>query len=144
MLKNRVITLILAIVMSVSVCIAINTEYTETAPQAEHGIFETIQEENEIQSENSDINLPAPPKQEVQTNAYKQPISKKKIVFKFLIAMLCVAISSFVIYIGLTLYNRIRDGFVSQSNTSAEEEKSLDAPEDISDAIRTFLEKTKW
>lgn len=74
---------------------------------------------------------------------YKQPISKRKIVKKFLAAMGGVAISSFAIFFLLTAYNRIREGFEGQVRTP-EGETSLETPDDLNGAVRTFLEKTKW
>ena len=54
-----------------------------------------------------------------------------------------VAISSFAIFFLLTAYNRIREGFEGQVRTP-EGEISLEAPNDLNGAVRTFLEKTKW
>ena len=74
---------------------------------------------------------------------YKQPISKKKIIKKFLLAMLGVAASSFILYFGLTLYNRLRDGMPIKVNTP-EGETPLTAPADLQGAVKSFLDKTKW
>ena len=78
---------------------------------------------------------------------YKQPVSKKKIVMKFLLAMVGVCVSSFVIYFGLTVYNRLRDGYVSADNNQdmiPEGDKSLNTPQNLSEAVKTFVEKTEW
>ena len=83
-------------------------------------------------------------KEETYTNTFKQPVSKKKIALKFVIAMLCVGLSSFLIYVGLTLYNRIREGFAEQSYTNPENETSLTTPDNLQQAIKTFIEKTNW
>jgi len=79
---------------------------------------------------------------ETQT-PYKQPFGKKDLIKKFLLAMFAVVISSFVLYIGLTLYNRVRDGFEAPVKTP-DGETTLQTPDDIEGAVRTFLEKTKW
>lgn len=76
-------------------------------------------------------------------NQYKQPISKRKIAKKFLAAMGGVAVSSFAIFFLLTVYNRIRENYVDQVHTP-EGETSLETPDDINGAIKTFLEKTNW
>ena len=146
MLKNRVLTLILAFILSVSANYAIIHEpNAETETQASSRIFESLDEDVQVkQEDNANIDIPAPPEQDVVSTPYKQPVSKKKIAKKFLIAMFCVAISSFAIYLGLTLYNRIRENFNSQSYLPPGEDKSLDTPNDITSAVKTFLEKTKW
>ena len=75
---------------------------------------------------------------------YKTPYSKKKLAKKFIIAMLCVAGCSFFLYGSLTVYNKFRDGFLSQTPTPPEGEKPLEAPNDLTEAIKTYIEKTKW
>lgn len=74
---------------------------------------------------------------------YKQPISKRKIVKKFLAAMGGVIVSSLALFFLLTLYNRIREGYVSQTKT-VEGEPSLETPDDLNSAVKTFLDKTNW
>ena len=75
---------------------------------------------------------------------YKQPVSKRSIAKKFLIAMFAVIASSFLIFMGLSLYNRLRDGFIMQQETPPEGNRPLDTPNDLSDAVKTFLDKTNW
>lgn len=74
---------------------------------------------------------------------FKQPISKRKIGKKFISAMGGVAISSFAIFFLLTVYNRIRERYLLQVKTP-EGEVSLETPDDLNGAVKTFLEKTKW
>lgn len=74
---------------------------------------------------------------------YKVPIEKKKIIKKFLVAMGAVVGSSLLIYFGLTAYNRLRENLLGQSNIQSGE-NSLDTPDNIEDAVRTFLDKTNW
>ncbi|MCQ2754366.1 MAG: hypothetical protein MJ231_04875 [bacterium] len=80
--------------------------------------------------------------QDVQ-EPYKKPISKRKIVKKFLLAMFGVGISSFLIFFGLSLYNKVRDRLLGQVKTP-EGKTSLQTPDDLDGAVRTFLEKTDW
>ena len=80
---------------------------------------------------------------EVKEIEHKQPISKRKIAKKFLAAMGGVAASSFAIFFILSIYNRIREGVLEQVKT-LEGETSLETPDDIDDAVKTFLDKTKW
>ena len=77
------------------------------------------------------------------TTPFKEPISKRKIAKKFLAAMGGVAVSSFAIYVLLTAYNKVRDGYIQQVKTP-DGETSLETPDDLDGAIRTFLDKTKW
>jgi hypothetical protein len=79
-------------------------------------------------------------------NTYKKPIGKKFIFKKFILAMLGVMLSSFIIYFLLTLYNQIREGTLIKNNSvkTPEGEVSLKAPDDMKNAIKIFLEKTDW
>ena len=83
--------------------------------------------------------------QEIPTtkNMYKQPVSKKKIAKKFLLAMAGVAISSIFLYLALTLYNTIRKGLTKTVSTETKE-ASLETPDDMQSAIKVFLDKTNW
>lgn len=61
---------------------------------------------------------------------------------KFIMAMLGVAISSLLIFIGLSLYNKFFHNPKSQENTTYDE-KNLEAAKTLEDAISNFLNKTK-
>lgn len=87
--------------------------------------------------------LAVPQTLDMANYSLKQPVSKRKIVKKFLLAMGGVAASSFLIFFGLTLYNKIRESFTNQVKTP-EGEISLETPEDLETAVKTFLDKTKW
>ena len=76
-------------------------------------------------------------------NQYKQPYSKRKIAKKFLFAMGGVAISSFVIFFLLTIYNRVRENYLNQIKNNGKED-SLETPDDLNSAVKCFLNKTKW
>ena len=73
---------------------------------------------------------------------YKQPLSKRKIAKKFLLAMSGVGISSFLIFFLLTIYNRIRESYCDVKTPDGE--FSLETPTDLEKAVKNFLEKTKW
>ena len=76
---------------------------------------------------------------------YKQPTSKKKLAKKFIIAMLCVAGTSIFLYGALNLYNKLREGLLNiQALNSSNENSQLDTPSDLTDAVKTFIEKTHW
>lgn len=123
-MKNRVLAIVISIVLSLPVTVQAveSTIFTEDLTP----VVNTIDEDNEFTE-----------------NSYKQPVSKRKIAKKFLLAMAGVAISSFSIYFILTIYNRIREGFVTPAKTS-DDEISLETPDDLNSAVRTFLEKTNW
>ena len=81
----------------------------------------------------------------LDTIPHKQPVSKKKIAKKFLAAMAGVGISSIMLYLILTLYNKIRENLLqAKKEIPPEGETSLVAPDNLVDAVKTFLEKTKW
>ncbi len=74
---------------------------------------------------------------------YKTPLDKKKILKKFIVAMGAVAGSSFLIFFGLTAYNRVRErllGYHAVENC----EVSLESPQNYEEAVRVFLDKTNW
>lgn len=70
----------------------------------------------------------------------KAPVSRKAIAFKFLMAMLGVATSSVVIYVGLSVYNKL---FKSQS-AEVVGLKNLRTPENFKESVNLFIEKTDW
>ena len=62
---------------------------------------------------------------------------------KFLAAMGGVMASSLAIFFILTAYNRIRENCVNNIRTP-DGEVSLETPDDLDSAVRTFLDKTNW
>ncbi len=122
MLKNRIIIVILAIML-------ISPVFAEKPEGAAN-------QETPIQTE-----------QALQTSenyTYKQPISRRKIAKKFLLAMAGVGISSVLLFVLLSLYNRIRTGIAPNKQDAQTGETSLVTPDNLQDAVKTFLEKTKW
>ena len=80
---------------------------------------------------------------EIINSDFKAPISKRKIAKKFLAAMGGVAVSSFAIFVMLTVYNRVRERFEKPVITP-DGETTLESPENLNDALKIFLDKTKW
>lgn len=80
----------------------------------------------------------------VDNITYKQPVSKRKIAKKFLAAMGGVLISSLALYFILSLYNKVRESFLDKEEFTKDVETSLETPDNLDDAVRIFLEKTKW
>lgn len=66
------------------------------------------------------------------------PISIKQTAVKFLFAMGGVALSSFLIFLGLSIYNK----FFGNKNY-VEQDDSLSTPDSIQDAIIFFIKKNK-
>lgn len=83
--------------------------------------------------------------QNVQTTNidYKQPISKRKIAKKFLFAMSGVAISSILLFVLLSLYNKVRE--ICSSNKEYEiTDINLETPDNLRSAIKSFINRTDW
>lgn len=70
--------------------------------------------------------------------AFCAPISIKQTAVKFLYAMGGVALSSFIIFAGLTIYNKL---FVKRHK--ANDEDDLSTPDSIDDAVVFFIRKNK-
>jgi hypothetical protein len=72
----------------------------------------------------------------------KQPFGKKELAMKFVLAMLGVATSSVVIYVLLSLYNKIFHGG-GKTSVMSEVDNDFKTPNNMKDAINIFLKKTK-
>ncbi len=110
---------------------------------------QAVQEYNENTSEETfeqiKANSSVAQEQEKQeTITYKQPVSKRKIAKKFLLAMAGVAISSIILFVLLTIYNKLRASFTNTQQIDTAKEPSLETPQNLTDAVRTFFDKTKW
>ena len=127
-MKNRFFTIILIALLSLPICtwaVDDNTDVANSTPNVEAVDKDSIEQES------------------IDDNQYKQPYSKRKIAKKFLFAMSGVAISSFAIFFLLTIYNRVRENYLNQvKNISTED--SLETPDDLNSAVKSFLNKTKW
>lgn len=139
-MKNKIFTIILSVILLMPAAFV----NAETIPAAADN---TIAEEEVTEINSEDLSSEEVSMTEAfsenQDIPYKQPISKKKLVKKFLLAMLAVGASSLILYFGLSVYNRIREGLPVQIKTS-KGDSALSAPDDFSDAVKTFLEKTNW
>lgn len=146
-MKNKFFAILILALLSLPVSVWAVDDYSAGAGagvgvnegvEATQGVSESTGDETESVAQETPQEV-----QDLPTNPYKQPVSKKKIVMKFLAAMLGVGISSVTIYVGLTLYNKVRDGFAGEVHTP-EGETPLNTPEKMEDAVKTFLDKTKW
>ena len=135
MLKNKFFTILLAL-MFISPVLA---EFEEISPEST--LTPIVHEDIEQRTVNQ-INEELP---KLDVIPHKQPVSKKKIAKKFLLAMSGVGISSFLIFFILTIYNKIRDSIIKSTKEMTSDGKtSLVTPVNLTDAIKTFLDKTKW
>ena len=127
-MKNKIFIIILVALLSLPVYAWAVDE--NAAIEESTSIANTIDEEAVAQ-------------EQVDDTQFKQPISKRKIAKKFLAAMGGVAASSFAIFFILSVYNRVRDGYIT-NNPNNSEEASLETPDNLNSAIKAFLDKTKW
>lgn len=114
-------------------------------PYAEKNNLEvlTSEEVNELSNKTvQEVDLSTLPKQ--LPSKFKTPTSKRSLVKKFMVAMLCVAGTSVLLYGSLSLYNKMRDGLNTQEPISSDGEQPLDTPNDLTVAVKTFIEKTNW
>lgn len=139
-MKNKIFSIILSVflLLPISVWAVEDTvQYDSETQQAIEDVMQNQQLDEDRAVVEQEQAAPA------DETPYKQPISKKKILKKFLLAMLGVVLSSFILYFGLTVYNRIRDGFPPEVKTP-EGETPLTTPVDLQGAVKSFLDKTKW
>lgn len=136
-MKNKILLILLSLMLSMPIpVLAVDSiPYAEKNADAVENVIDTLdQNMQEEQSYTDDA---------VSNIYYKQPISKKKLVKKFFLAMLAVGLSSLILYFGLMLYNRLREGLPIQIKTK-KSDSPLSAPSDLESASKIFLEKTKW
>ncbi len=69
-----------------------------------------------------------------------QTVSLKQTAIKFLLAMGGVALSSVIIYAGLSVYNKF---FVQHKSINFNKEDSLSTPDNVDDAVDFFIRKNK-
>ncbi len=73
--------------------------------------------------------------------ATKQPVGKRQVAMKFVLAMLGVAASSVVIFVLLSIYNKFMYG--GNGAVQNETDNDFKTPTNLKDAINIFLKKTK-
>ena len=125
MLKNRIFTILIVLTLMTPV-FAEEPVTSDVTPVKKENILET--------------NLD----KELEEFAYKQPVSKRKIAKKFLMAMGGVAISSILLFILLSAYNKLRESLQNSSSQNSVNDVSLETPENLEQAIKSFLNKTNW
>lgn len=128
-MKNKFFAILLTLVLSLPISAwAVDT--------ANEDLIESTPAQSVLDEEIEAVTVEA-------SNQFKQPASKKKIAKKFLAAMGGVAASSFIIFFLLTLYNKVREEYLGETKI-IDDEASLKSPDSLAEAVKIFLEKTKW
>ena len=78
---------------------------------------------------------------EKQEIPFKEPLGNKKLIMKFLYAMGGVVVSSMTLFIGLSIYNKIRNRVIT--TTCSNYTNTLQTPNNLKDSINIYLERTK-
>lgn len=94
-----------------------------------------------IAEENVSNNNMTEPLQNSTQIPYKEPISKRKIAMKFIYAMGGVVASSMILFVGLSIYNKIRSKVIKVANNDYS--NTLNTPNNLKDAVNIYLEKTR-
>lgn len=81
-----------------------------------------------------------PPLDNSIKSATKEPFSKKELAMKFILAMVGVATSSIVLYVGLSVYNKL----LNSQSKKVVGLQNLKKPENYKQGINKFLEITNW
>lgn len=117
-----------------------NQSATETlVHQAVNGTLENANQA--IQEANQEEIKPITKEIQKQTRPKRSYIN---VIFKFVLAMLWVCISSVIIFIILLSYKRLILKGKPITPTYESTEQSLDTPKNFKEAIKLFLDKTKW
>lgn len=109
------------------------------AHQAVNGSLENATQA--IQDANSEEIKPIAKEIQQQTKPKRSYIN---IIFKFILAMIWVCISSSIIFIILLSYKKLILKGKPITPTYESTEQSLETPKNFKEAIKLFLDKTKW
>ena len=139
-MKNRMLVMIMALALALPVY---SLQEEGVMPAQENAVEQVQTDENIVQKDEVVDNVP---EEKILTKeSFKQPTSKRRVAKKFIIAMLSVGISSFIIFAVLSLYNKFRDSFSQTPMLDKKEEpSSLETPDNLNDAVKSFLDRTHW
>lgn len=142
-MKNRFFSIVLFIVLAFS-----STAFAVEESSAEHSLVTPLEEISDEHASNqtygNNIDETAPETYTEESSLpYKQPISKRKLIKKFLLAMFAVGISSIFLYTTLSVYGKFKSINIKQVKTP-ENTTPLVTPDDFKSAAKTFLDKTDW
>lgn len=135
-MKNKILVIFMALALTLPVY---STQEEEPLPVSETQAQETVVNE----PDNTTETIQEPEQKEIN-NALRKPTSKRKIAKKFLLAMLGVIISSTLIFALLSIYNKLRENFKVEIKNPKEEPSSLETPDNLNDAVKSFLDRTNW
>jgi len=141
---NRFLAILIICMLSCPVIAIEGQDITEPVQSTEQIETLTEQETDIINNTNALPEAVATPSENKMYSGYKEPVSKKKLIKKFIIAMLCVAGASVFLYLALSVYNRLREIFTENVAIPPEGEKPLETPADLTEAVKTFIDKTHW
>ena len=145
MLKNKFFTILIMLTLITPVLAEPEgISNSETLTPINSPISSTVNSTNNIENTeySNDINEELPV---LDTIPHKQPTGKKKIAKEFILAMAGVGISSILLFLILTIYNKVRENVLQvQKEIPPQGETSLVTPDNLNDAVKTFLEKTNW
>ncbi len=140
MMKNKILVIIMALTLALPVY---SLQEEGVMPAQENTVEQVQTNENIVQ--NDEVVDNASEEKILTKESFKQPTSKRKVAKKFIIAMLSVGLSSLIIYAALSLYNKFRDNLSqTQALDKKEEPSSLETPDNLNDAIKSFLDRTHW
>lgn len=141
-MKNKIIFITLVALLSIPVQISA-TEDLSALQNEPSNIEDVVVTDGELVQKLDENETSLNSAEETTVIPHKEPISKRKLVKKFLIAMFAVGLSSFALYFGLTIYNKFKTS-PAQKVKTPDGEASLTTPKDMESAFKIFLEKTKW
>lgn len=147
-MKNKIFVILLSLFLLLPISVFAAENGTQNLSEALQSAEQTLtarqpNEETEISSNDVQPNSTLENIQPKVSSPYKTPISKRKIIKKFLFAMFGVTISSLILYFGLTIYNKMRSNVLNKVKTP-EGETPLESPCDLESAVKSFLDKTQW
>ena len=128
-------------------CFVINSSEFVTA---EPVVSETQTQTTQIDTITDEDFAITEPQENVTNNALNEEIRKQtkhknnNVFFKFLFSMLWVTISSFFVFLILLAYKKLILKGKTVIPTYESMEHSLDTPKNFKEAIKIFLDKTKW
>lgn len=143
-MKNKIFAIFIIMLLSMPVGVQATSEVQKIAPP----VLEEIEEpSNSMGTMNEQV---VQQEESIKTDSsvipHKEPLHKRKLLKLFLKAMFAVGISSLALYIGLTIYNKIRGNITENSiiQNFSEANTSLSEPNTIEEAVKIFLDKTNW
>lgn len=125
-LRNKILAFAVVLTLLVSTPAFADTPDTQTQAQAQ------APAQTQIQTNQNNITYPT-----------KKPLRKRDLALKFILAMAGVAASSVIIYVGLSMYNKVMYGTTTRRVQNNTEDNDFKTPTNMKEALDIFLKKTK-